>query len=182
MNIYDVIKSDKFYVLDTETTGLGHTAEICQIAVIDSSGGVLMNTLVKPVNPMGYGAMDVHGITDEMVAGAPTWDAVSYVLEAIISGQNVIIYNAVFDRKMMEQSSEQAYLPKVEWKNIAKFHCAMLAFAEIYGDWNKFLQSYRWQKLATAAKYYNIPVSDAHHALIDCLTTLAVCKAMAKGK
>ena len=176
----DMIRSGKFLVLDTETTGLGEDAEICQIAVIDSAGAVLLDTLVKPVNAIQPGAIAVHGITDEMVADAPGWKDLTDQIQCLLSGHDVVIYNAVFDRKLMHQSAEQAGLPKIEWKNLATFHCAMLEFAPIYGDWNSYYRSYRWQTLSTAAGYYNLPVVDAHHALGDCLTTLAVCKAMAE--
>jgi DNA polymerase-3 subunit epsilon len=179
MNFNDMIRSGNFLVLDTETTGLGPTAEICQIAVIDALGTVLLDTLVKPVNPIEAGAIAVHGITNEMVADAPGWGDITDQLQCLLAGHNVVIYNAVFDRKLMHQSAEQAGLPKIDWKALATFHCAMLTFAPIYGDWNSYYQSYRWKTLAAAAEFYKLPIVDAHHALGDCLTTLAVCKAMA---
>jgi DNA polymerase-3 subunit epsilon len=179
MQFMDVIRSNKFLVLDTETTGLGPTAEICQIAVVDALGTVLLDTLVKPVNPIELGAIAVHGIGNAMVADAPGWGDVSQQLLPILTGHDVIIYNAQFDRKLMHQSAEQAGLEKIDWKAHATFHCAMLTFAPIYGDYNSYYHSYRWKTLTTAAEFYKLPVIDAHHALGDCLTTLAVCKAMA---
>jgi len=174
----DLIRSNNFLVLDTETTGLGPTAEICQIAIIDSAGTVLLDTLVKPINPIEAGAIAVHGITNAMVEDAPGWKDITALIETLLTGRDVVIYNAVFDRKLMHQSAEQAGTPKIEWKTLATFHCAMLEFAAVFGDWNDYYQSYRWKTLQTAAQFYKLPVSDAHHALGDCLTTLAVCKAM----
>jgi len=176
----DIIRDGKFVVLDTETTGLGPDAEICQIAVIDAAATVLLDTLVKPTGLISAGAIAVHGITDEMVSNAPVWGEVSAQLRKILSGRDVVIYNAVFDRKLMHQSAEQCGMPKIDWKQIATFHCAMLAFAEVFGDWNDYYKSYRWKTLSTAATFYKLPVNDAHQALGDCLTTLAVCKAMAE--
>jgi hypothetical protein len=56
-------------ILDTETTDLpGQTVEL---AVIDgATGKKLMDTLVKPTEPISDGARWVHGITDAMVADA----------------------------------------------------------------------------------------------------------------
>lgn len=182
MNFYDVIRSGDFLVLDTETTGLDRFAEICQIAVIDSAGTVLIDTLVKPAELIPGAATAIHGITNNMVAEAPRWGDVSRLLLPMLRGRHVVVYNALYDRKLMHQSAERARLEKIDWKTIADFHCAMLAFAKVFGDWNDYHHDYRWQTLTTAARYYNLPNNNAHSALGDCLTTLAVCKAMAAAE
>ena len=99
-------------------------------------------------------------------------------LHSILNGQKVVVYNAEYDQAMLYRSAKAAQTEFVDWAFIADWHCAMQAFAEIYGDWNDYHQSYRWQKLSTACNYYKIPVVGAHGALADCLMTLEVCKAM----
>lgn len=178
MSFNDVIASGNFVVLDTETTGVGR-AEIVSAAIIDSRGQTLLDTLVKPVNPIPYASTRIHGITDRMVVNAPSFAAVLPELQRLLTDTNVIVYNAVFDRKMLHQSAEAAGLPKTDWKALSEWHCAMTAFAEVYGDWNAISRSYRWQKLETACRYYSIPVVGAHGALADCRMTLAVCQKMA---
>lgn len=174
-----MLRSGNYVVLDTETTGL-EDGEIVQIAIVHSSGDVLLDTLVKPKRPIPADATRIHGITNEMVKDAPTWEQVRDLVAHEIMGEHVVIYNAVYDRKMMHKSSERWGLPKTEWKEMAAFWCAMEMFAAVYGEWNEYRGNFRWQKLATAADYYNIPSQgQAHTALADCLTTLAVCKAMA---
>jgi len=176
--LLNIIRSGQYLILDTETTGL-ERGEIVQISVIDSSGTALINTLVKPVEPIPASTTRIHGITNQMVAAAPRFVEVIDNLRQTLNGQQVIVYNAVYDRKMLHQSAEAAGIEKTDWKAISRWWCAMEAFAEVYGDWNSMRRSYRWQKLSIAARHYGISVVDEHSALGDCLTTLAVCKHMA---
>src|SRR5690349_18632265 len=100
-NFRDILNRNNFVVLDTETTGLEKPAEICEIAIIGVNGEPLVNTLVKPVRPIPPAASTITGITDDMVASAPSWvDVRPMVLEAI-RGKDVIVYNATYDRKLM---------------------------------------------------------------------------------
>ena len=64
-----------YVVLDTETTGLDEDAEIVEIAIVDSTGKVLLDTLVKPSKPLPVycEASEIHGITNEMLVNAPNW-------------------------------------------------------------------------------------------------------------
>lgn len=179
MNIIDVIKSNNFIVLDTETTGLYESAEIVSVAVIDSSGKTLLDTLVKPVRPIPADATRIHGITNEMVKDVQPFPCEQ--LFRLLYGRDVIVYNADYDRSMLYRSAKAAQTTFTEWAEISRWFCAMQHFAEIYGDWNDWHQSYRWQKLSTACSYYKIPVVGAHGALADCLMTLEVCKKMAEG-
>lgn len=182
MNIIDVIKSGDYLILDTETTGLGSDAEICQIAIINSKGETLLDTLVKPVNPIPEDATRIHGITNEMVAEAQPFPVLK--IQQILSFKNVVVYNADYDSEMLYRSElATGYEFRVNWRSIATFHCAMKHFAPIYGDWNDYRKSYRWKSLSAACAYYKIPVSEnVHSALADCLMTLEVCKAMAASE
>lgn len=176
----ELIESGDYIILDTETTGLDSSAQICQIAIIDSSGNVLLDTLVKPTCPIPADASAVHGITDDMVKDAPGWEKIMFVVQDIIEARPVIVYNADYDTRMMIQSSKSVNL---EWWTTGVFHCAMLAYAEHYGDWNDYRKSYRWVRLTDAAFMEDVIVENAHNALGDCLMTLAVCKAtIAKGE
>lgn len=173
-----IVRRNNFVVLDTETTGLESNAEVCQIAILESDGTVLLDTLVKPVNGIPADAEAIHHISNQMVASAPRWADVHPMVYDLLKGRDCIIYNAVYDRRILHQSAEAAGLPKTNWKQEANIACAMLAFAEVYGDWNSYRGNYKWQSLSTAARYYRLPVIDAHSALGDCRMTLGVVKAM----
>lgn len=168
-----------FIVLDTETTGLGRDAEIVQIALLWSNGVTLLDTLVKPVKPIPADATAIHGISDATVASAPTWATVRQQVLDLIRGKHVVVYNATYDRKLMHQSDDALALPRVDYKTIAAgFWCAMTAFAELYGEYNSYYGSYRWQPLHRAADYFGLTNPKEHNALSDCLVTLEICKAL----
>lgn len=176
-----MITAGDYLILDTETTGLDNRAEICQIALIRSTGETLLNTLVKPVRPIPSDASRIHGIYDNDVIEAPRFSELVDLLKILVTGSNLVIYNAVYDRSMLHRSAEACGIAKTEWKELAKFWCAMEAFSEIYGEWNEYHGSYRWQKLTTAARHYGVPVENAHNALGDCLMTLGVVKGMVQS-
>lgn len=182
MNIIEVIKSGDYLILDTETTGLGSDAEICQIAIIDAQGNTLLDTLVKPMKPIPAEATRIHGITNEMVEDAPFFNYEQ--IKAILYDRNVIVYNMDYDMRMLYQSEEAVGSFQVtDWDVVASnWYCAMQAFAEIYGDWNPRYGSYKWKSLDVACTFYGIQNTGAHSALADCQATLAICKAMAASE
>lgn len=175
------LTGQSFLVLDTETTGL-YDGEIVQLALIDSDGQTWINTLIKPVKPIPADATAIHGITDEMCKDAPSWPEVADILKSDLHGKRLVVYNAVFDRGMMHKSQERHNLPKIEWKDIASWHCAMEAYAEYWGDYNSYRGNFKWQKLEAAAGRCGVKVENAHQALGDCLMTLGVVKHMLESE
>lgn len=169
-------------ILDTETTGLKR-GQICQLAVIDPGGNAQFDLLVKPTTPIHADATNIHGITDEMVADATSWPLIAPTLLGYLLGKDVIVYNATYDRSMMHQSAEAHHMTKINWKNHCNFICAMEAYAEFWGDWNEYHQSYRWQRLTQACQQQGIDTHafKAHSALGDCLMTLELVKVMCQG-
>lgn len=174
--LIEIVKSSNFVILDTDVTintGL-HAGEIVEIAIVDHTGKVLLNTLIKPVYGIPDDAFRIHGISEDMVKNAHGFaEVVPYILKAI-AGKEVIVYNAVYDRKMLHKLAEAAQVDKINWKEINNWTCAMEAYAEFYGDWNSYRGSYRWHKLSDAARNCGVKADNAHRALGDCLTTLGV--------
>lgn len=158
------LRNVPFLVLDTETTGLHDYAEICQIAIVDHTGQVLLNQLVKPTLPIPDEAAAIHGITDDLVANQPTWQSVREQVAHLISGRTVVVYNAEFDLRMMIQSDYMHELPVLRYEQLADFQCAMRAYAN----------GRRWVRLSQACAAHGIPIHNAHSALGDCLMTLAL--------
>lgn len=174
--LFDVLRSENYLILDTETTGVDSLSEIVSIAVINAKGETLMDTLVRPVQSIPASATAIHGISDAHVKDA---EMLPYnELVAMLNGKQVVVYNADYDSAMLYRSMRAAGFPYIDWSRIATWHCAMKEFARIYKDYDFRRKSYRWKKLSLACEYYKIPVVDAHNALADCQATLKVCQAM----
>jgi len=151
--------------LDTETTGLHNSAEIIEISLVDYNGEVLLDTLVKPRYSIPWDVVQVHGITDELVAGAPSWPEVWPWVQNLLQGRYVGIYNADFDIRMIKQSHD---LNKMSLDmSMDRFFCIMKLYARYRG-------SNRWQKLETAGRQCGLALRNTHRAKDDTLLTRAI--------
>jgi len=170
-------------ILDTETTGLGDDAEVVELALVDCAGAVLLDTLVRPSGPVPAEAAAIHGITDAMLAEAPTWSELHARFCDLVEGRQVVIYSREFDTRVITQTARRYGLPAPQGFDLVldsgRIHCAMQAYAEFRGEWSAEKGQYRWQKLSAAAAQQGVTVTNAHRALGDCLMTLAVVRAMA---
>lgn len=162
-------KSD-FVVLDTETTGLGNDARVCEISIIDMSGDVLLDTLINPEIQIPADAIAIHGITNEMVKVAPTISSIFSDIQNFLSGKVLAVYNVEYDVRLLNQS-----LLSSEWDTSIHHFCVMQSYAEYYGHLNSF-GDYKWQRLTNACFQQGIDISVflAHRSLSDCQMTLAL--------
>ena len=145
------------YIIDTETTGVGDDAEICDIAVIWlQTGDVLINTLIKPSQPIPEEATAVHGIANEDVVEAPTFADIAEALRLFRDQGTMIAWNAPFDQSIVDAAMVAAGYPADthEWR------CAMRLHARFFGEWNDWSDDYKWQRL-----------EGSHRALGDCIET-----------
>ena len=103
-----------YVLLDTETTGADEGDRICQLAFLDVAADSVnaYNDLCKPPAPIGFGAMAIHHITNEMVETAPEYHQTpaAKMLETLNDGENIaVIQNAPFDLGMLAKEG-------VRWK------------------------------------------------------------------
>ncbi|EPT0794711.1 TPA: 3'-5' exonuclease [Yersinia enterocolitica] len=172
-----------YLILDTETTGLGDDAEIIEISIIDCTGKILLDTLVKPLKAIPAAATAIHGITNEMVADAPTWRDIHYQFMVLTNDRTLLIYNALFDSRLIFQTVAASNCQLSGKKYIFDAECVMESYAEYYGQWDQKLNKFKWQRLSNAAEQQDV-VTDGtpHRALADCKTTLGVIRAMSGVK
>lgn len=151
--------------VDTETTGLEDDAEIVSIAVVDAAGNALLDTFVKPSQPIPPEATAIHGITNEMVEHAQTFAQLFPALSATLRDRTLILWNADFDSRMIRQSARTAGIQDGR----INAECAMELYAPFYGDWDKRRDTYRWQTLGNAAMQCGLKVrtTELHSARTD---------------
>ncbi|MBN1265984.1 MAG: 3'-5' exonuclease [Anaerolineales bacterium] len=164
--------------LDTETTGIDNNAEIVEIAIVDTLGSSVFNSLVKPVNPIPADAIRIHGITNQEVQNAPSWQDILPEVENILKGRLIGMYNAEYDLRLMEQSSR---IHRTPWNRVPDSFCVMKLFAQYAGEWNEYRQSFRWLSLEKAAVRCEIPLPTLHRAQADAALTRSVFACMAES-
>lgn len=161
-------------ILDTETTGLDDGAEIIEIAVIDTQGYVLLNTLVKPSRPFNdfNEAAQIHGIRYAELENAPSWPQVQERLLEIIRDKTILIYNAAFDTRLMNQSARAHGGGSIEYPAVCLMQLYSKWFARQYGG------SIRRHRQVEAAAHCGVDTGRAHRALDDCRTALGIWRYM----
>ncbi len=115
----------KYIILDTETTGAGENDRVIQLGfmVLDGKNVQVYNDLCSSIVPIGYGAMEVHGITPDQIEGKPSCVETSAfkALEALNTPDNVmIIHNAPFDLGMLAKENFTSKMRLIDTLRCAK--------------------------------------------------------------
>jgi DNA polymerase-3 subunit epsilon len=153
--------------LDTETTGLhpkvDRIVQIGLIKVYPDGKQTEWCTFVDPTIPIPPESTEIHGISDEIVKGAPTFAKLAPTLRAGLSKCDVGGYNVWFDLDITEQEFRRVYK---EEKNF--FNCRIVDACDIFHKMQK-------RNLAAAVKFYlGEDFEDAHRADKDIAKTLRV--------
>ncbi|ECB3374701.1 3'-5' exonuclease [Salmonella enterica subsp. enterica serovar Enteritidis] len=156
--------------LDTETTGLGNTAQALEIGLVNSQGETVYHTRLKPTVSIEPGAAAVHGISEAELADAPSWPDIAAQLRQHIGSRPLVIFNMDFDMRILKQTAA-AHSDQADWLNALKVYCAMRLSARYYGATNR----YGTISLASAASQAGLSWNgQAHSALADAVMTAGV--------
>jgi DNA polymerase III epsilon subunit-like protein len=155
--------SEEIVFIDTETTGLGGLPhdKIVEIAIVNYNGDILFHSLINPERSIGFTTY-IHGITDEMVQEAPTFEECWEDIKGILKGKHIIIFNAAFDSRFFPDQLSCAN----------QISCAMAGFQRVYraGGGNS-----RKYNLRFATDHIGYSWEGEHHrALADTLAARAV--------
>jgi len=167
----------QFVILDTETTGPKFGGQVCELAIVDPTGQVLFNSLLKPTCPIDPETSKFHGITDAMVASSPSFADAWDEIHAAIGTRAIIAYNVAFDRARTEETARAHGIPfpSREWQ------CMMLKYADFYAAPNE--RGYGgpgWQRLANALPQQGVPFTQEHRAFSDALAVVKLIQRLAE--
>lgn len=107
------MNNDVLVVVDVETTGLDHTKEkIIEFAGLKLQNGEIIEefeTLINPEQHIRYSSINIHGITEEMVADAPKTEEIMPKIFEFIGDSKIVAHNAIFDFNFLNQTSKALY-------------------------------------------------------------------------
>ena len=153
--------------VDVETTGLSpdRGARVCEVALLRSEGGrevARFESLVHPQQSMPPEVIAVHGITDDMVAGAPAFTELLPQLRALLHGAVVVGHNVQFDLRFLRHEWQ---VGGEEFPECAAIDT--LALARAYFEFPR-------NGLGAIAGALGISHTSAHRAMGDVLATWGV--------
>jgi len=153
--------NEKALFLDTETTGLDNRAEVVEIAIADSKGKPVFESLVKPTMPITPRLIGIHGISNAMVADSPTWAEIHPEINEILTGKTVVAYNSNFDARIIEQT--------IGLHNLTGIFCYWECAMQMYQNHTRH---HKWIKLIEAAGQCDVyPDGQTHRAMTDVMMT-----------
>lgn len=156
--------------IDLETTGINiSTDRIVEIAIVKISpdgSRLVKRKIINPTIPIPQGAIDVHGITNEMVKDAPTFKQASNEIKQFIEGCDIGGYNSNrFDIPMLVEEFLRCELNiDIESRKLV--------------DVQKVYHLMEQRTLSAAYKFYcQKDLEGAHGAEVDATATYEVLEA-----
>lgn len=163
-----------FVAVDVETASSRSQGYICSIGICVIREGRIVEefyTLCHPGIAMDPFCQNIHGITDEMVEGAPTTYEMLEKVAPYLDGQTVVAHNAPFDVKQIREAAERVGFSLPEFDHCCTVQLSRRAFPN--------RPSYR---LVALVDLIGFPFT-AHNALADaraCAALFLACQAELK--
>ncbi len=155
--------------LDFEATGVDpHRDRILSYALLTGDEGVEVG-LIDPGVPVPPESADVHGITDAMLAGAPSSAeglavVVDWVQSLVERQVGLVVFNASYDLTMLRAEADRHGLTQPDWSRL-------LVVDPFVVDWGVDRKT---RRLVDVASAFGIDIERAHDALCDARAALDV--------
>ncbi|MHC1733432.1 MAG: hypothetical protein AB9888_15545 [Bacteroidales bacterium] len=161
-----LLADNKFVIFDTANTGVGDSDEHTKVCIVDSSGAVLLDAMVKPTDLISDKGLTLYGITDALAAKGIPFVMLHPIVQRLLNDKVVVTYYSEFDRRLLRQTCERYSLPRITASGSV---CAMLLYSKYIGEWDFRMDDYKWHKL---------PKTDGT-VVGDCKATLDLLKEIA---
>lgn len=153
-----------YAIVDIETTGGSPLNDkITEIAIYIHDGNRIVDKFVSLINPertIPYYITALTGITNEMVANAPTFYQIAKEIVEITEGKTIVAHSASFDYNFIRQ----------EFKNLGyTYKRDVLCTIKLS---RKLIPGMRSYSLGNICNELNIQIIDRHRAAGDALATI----------
>lgn len=151
--------------LDFETTGVDPlTDRVLSYALLDEPGFEITG-FVNPGVPIPPASAAVHGITDAMVADAPSSHeglavVIDWVQSLVERRVGLVVFNACYDLTMLQAEAVRHGLAQPDWSRL-------LVVDPYVVDWGIERGALGQRRLVDVAAYYGISIDNAHDATCD---------------
>lgn len=146
-----------FVAIDFETANSLRTS-VCSIGIVQVKGGKIkkeIHTLINPLSEFNYYNTKIHGITEDMVMSAPTFEEFWPDFKGFVENQTIIAHNASFDISVLRASLNNFHEAYPTFQYGCSYQIAKKIWPNLYNH-----------KLSTVANYLGISLRH-HDALED---------------
>lgn len=157
------VNSDKYVILDTETTGLNDDDQVIQLTIIDLKGKTLINSYFYTDQPVHWAAQKVHNISNKTIKKAPKWTNRWAEIEEILKNKIILAHNKSFDLRLIEQTCDRHNI-KIDFD--IQSACTL--------EYSRY--KYSIGKLSEVARHLGVKFNsnELHNSLVDCNLCLHV--------
>ncbi|QFF97756.1 hypothetical protein PB01_02420 [Psychrobacillus glaciei] len=162
-----------FIAIDFETANSLRTS-VCSIGIVQVKAGKIkeeIHTLINPLSEFNYYNTKIHGITEDMVMSAPTFEEFWPNFKMFVENQTIIAHNASFDISVLRASLTNFYESTPDFQYGCSYQISKKVWPNLYNH-----------KLSTVANYLGISLRH-HDALEDArASALITLEAMQKTR
>jgi DNA polymerase-3 subunit epsilon len=156
----------KFAIVDLETTGGSPVHDrVVEIGIVLFEDGKEVGRYQSLVNPgiqIPFQVSMIHGISNEMIAGAPTFEELAEIVLKHTEDRIFVAHNVNFDYNFLKEEFKRIER-KFERKKICSVRLA-----------KKLLPELRSHSLRNLCAFYSIANERAHRALEDAVATTRI--------
>lgn len=147
-----------FVAFDFETANASRTS-VCSVGMVFVENNRVRETVYELINPEGYfdsRNTEIHGITEEDVVNAPTFDVFYEGVKDKLENQLLVAHFLPFDGYVLRDSLDRYQLTPVEKRLMCSYQLA-----------KKLLPDLSSHTLKSMCRHFRIGLDQHHHALAD---------------